>query len=386
MPPCGACVATDAADRVENGVDGMTVPQSLLVAALALAWLIVLVPMVSRKGRTVEETVEGRGFRVLQRSDSTSTPSRFRRRSSIISGGESVSGGESSSADEAEEAADSESSVLADYPQTEAAKRWLAAQTASRTTGELETDMIDRNEDTDMDSTTEIAVVEYDESESAESTEYVGGGIAPEFEEAEHEQAEYEEADYGQAGYAQPEIPEAAYQASYQEQAYEPVSHENHRRQGRGGFDPQAAEAARQFRYGKRQRVALILLVLTVLLGGAAVMLLPTLWIGAGVTGLLLVIYLTYLRRQVRIEEDVRQRRLARLQRARQIRPEHYNDAEVEYSHAPEYAADTYPASQIPGPAYDRRGRVVVDLEDDDPGFDDLDQYEPIVYKRASGQ
>jgi hypothetical protein len=42
--------------------------------------------------------------------------------------------------------------------------------------------------------------------------------------------------------------------------------------------------------------------------------------------------------------------------------------------------------SQVPPAAY-RRGREIVDLEDDDPSFDDLEVYEPpISYRRASGQ
>ena len=47
------------------------------------------------------------------------------------------------------------------------------------------------------------------------------------------------------------------------------------------------------------------------------------LWIGAAVSLALLVGYLSYLRRQVRIEAAIRQKRMERLQRARQIRPEY---------------------------------------------------------------
>lgn len=374
----------------------MTVPQSLLVAALALAWLIVLVPMVSRKGRTVEESVEGRGFRVLPRGDSVSKASRFRRRSSMVTAGESRI--DADGTDEETDNTEAQNSVLAEYPQTEAAKKWLAAQqiAKSRTAGN-EDDM--SVEYPDNEATTEIAVTR--PGNEAEPAEYADTDDSGD----DHREAGYAEVDaeYGDAEYSADEVSGAEYPATEYPRAHDneaehteagfesqyepaPVSHENHRRQGRGGFDPEAAETARRFRYAKRQRVALILVVLTVIFTAAAVTLVPTLWIGAGITGVLLVAYLTYLRRQVRIEEEVRQRRSARLQRARQIRPERFNDAGIEYSHAPEYAAEAYPVSQIPGPAYDRRGRVVVDLEDDDPGFDDLDQYEPIVYQRASGQ
>ena len=52
-------------------------------------------------------------------------------------------------------------------------------------------------------------------------------------------------------------------------------------------------------------------------------MLINWLWFGAAISLALLVGYLTYLRRQVRIEAAIRQRRMERLQRARQIRPEY---------------------------------------------------------------
>jgi hypothetical protein len=95
------------------------------------------------------------------------------------------------------------------------------------------------------------------------------------------------------------------------------------------------------------------------------------LWVGAVVSLALLVGYLAYLRRQVRIEASIRQRRMERLQRARQIRPE---------SGRPARRARTGTSAVVPG-------RTVVDLDDDDPAFDDLDEYQqPVTYRRASGQ
>ena len=84
-------------------------------------------------------------------------------------------------------------------------------------------------------------------------------------------------------------------------------------RPGRGGFDPDAdAETARR-RYAFRQRVVLTLLVTALLTGVAAAVTLPVLWWAHGAVDLLLVGYLIHLRRQVREEAAIRERRAARM-------------------------------------------------------------------------
>jgi hypothetical protein len=157
------------------------------------------------------------------------------------------------------------------------------------------------------------------------------------------------------------------------------------RRPGRGGYDPDAAELARQFKYSRRRRVAVVLLLVTLLFSAAAVLISPVLWVGAAVVGLLLIGYFVYLRRQVRIEASIRERRLARLRRARQIRPEYDVDRSDSPAAGSPFAAGPRISSQAPASGY-RRGRQIVDLDDDDPSFDDLEYYEPLLYRRASGQ
>lgn len=88
-------------------------------------------------------------------------------------------------------------------------------------------------------------------------------------------------------------------------------------RPGRGGFDPEAAAAAAHAKYAFRQRVVLALLVLLLAAGATALLVSTVFWWVAGALGLGLVGYLTYLRRQVRIEESIRSRRAARLTGAR---------------------------------------------------------------------
>ena len=84
-------------------------------------------------------------------------------------------------------------------------------------------------------------------------------------------------------------------------------------RRGRGGFDPEAdAESARR-RYAFRQRVVSTLLVLALLTGVAAAAALRVLWWAHAAVDLVLVGYLIYLRRQVREEAAIRERRAARM-------------------------------------------------------------------------
>ena len=84
-------------------------------------------------------------------------------------------------------------------------------------------------------------------------------------------------------------------------------------RPGRGGFDADAAAAAALARHTFRQRVALGLIAVAVLSLLAALVVTPVLWWLHVLTDLGLIGYLVFLRRQTRIEDEVRRRRLARL-------------------------------------------------------------------------
>ncbi|HZG92908.1 MAG TPA: gephyrin-like molybdotransferase receptor GlpR, partial [Pseudonocardia sp.] len=84
-------------------------------------------------------------------------------------------------------------------------------------------------------------------------------------------------------------------------------------RRGRGGYDPEAAALAARARYAFRQRVVLALLVSVVATAVVAGFWAPWVWWLHAVADLALVGYLTYLRRQVRLEESIRQRRAARM-------------------------------------------------------------------------
>lgn len=90
-------------------------------------------------------------------------------------------------------------------------------------------------------------------------------------------------------------------------------------RPGRGGFNPEAAALAARARYAFRQRVVLTLLVLVVVSALAAVLLASWVWWPHALLDLALVGYLAYLRRQVRLEEQIRERRAARMAGTRRV-------------------------------------------------------------------
>ncbi|MGX1770855.1 divisome protein SepX/GlpR [Nocardia brasiliensis] len=150
-------------------------------------------------------------------------------------------------------------------------------------------------------------------------------------------------------------------------------------RRGRGGYDPEADAIARAARYTFRQRAVLGLVLTALLCGGLAVALNPLFWWGCGLSCLILVGYLTYLRRQVRIEEDIRRRRAARLSRAQQLgEPDHPHHAP-----APRGSMDRDTARAL------RRRSSLLEVDDEDPMFDHLDPFDPATARalrdRTSG-
>lgn len=176
----------------------------------------------------------------------------------------------------------------------------------------------------------------------------------------------------------------------YPDEFSEPVPARPRRyRPGRGGFDPEAAELAARAKYAFRQRVVLLLLLLVVGTGVAAGVFWPLLWWAHSAVDLVLVAYLVYLRRQVRIEEDIRQRRLARYREAAQRAPRRpdplaeIDEIEVRKPDGPGIVASErkpVPTSRL------RRQAVVVDPDDEDPAFHELDDPGRLPYRRAAGE
>jgi hypothetical protein len=99
-------------------------------------------------------------------------------------------------------------------------------------------------------------------------------------------------------------------------------------RPGRGGFDPEADARNARNRYAFRQRVVLLLLVLAVVTAVVAAVAVRQVWWAHGAVDFMLVSYLIYLRRQVRLEEAIRDRRAARMAGTR--RPPAADDSDLD--------------------------------------------------------
>ncbi|MGW4211622.1 divisome protein SepX/GlpR [Lentzea sp. NPDC004789] len=171
-------------------------------------------------------------------------------------------------------------------------------------------------------------------------------------------------------------------------------------RRGRGGYDPETAALVAQAKYAFRRRVVAFLLVAAIASGVVAGVFYTPLWYGHAGIDLLLVGYLTYLRRQVRIEEEIRARRLARLQQVRRRRatgpqqqeasapaPEPVQAVVVEAETTQVEVVEDRPALP-PLPRYEhhvRPGTIPVDSDDEDPVFVELEGLESLRYRGAVG-
>jgi hypothetical protein len=297
-------------------------PSSLVVVALVLAWLVVLVPMIVRKRQEVAKT------------------------------------------------ADSE----------------LAARVVRSGSGEAEEDT--RGE--------EYGVEEAPMRDTDAIDEDFGGELADPADAADESSEEVahdadRDADEMSAGYY--DEAELHYDRNY--------------RPGRGGFDPEAAAIIAKAKYAFRQRVVLAMLIGAVVTAVAGAVAFPMAWWAHGVIDVVLVSYLVYLRRQVRIETEIRERRLARLQRvrraqaaARQRAPEPVYEAEPEaeaYEEHEEPFEEEYEPEEAIGPRERvadgpftppvvRAGAVLVDIDDEDPAFEELDEPGSLPYRRAVGE
>jgi ABC-type multidrug transport system fused ATPase/permease subunit len=180
-------------------------------------------------------------------------------------------------------------------------------------------------------------------------------------------------------------------------------------RPGRGGFDPEAAAVIARAKYAFRQRVVLAMIVGVIVTAVLAATVFTQLWWAHGFIDITLVSYLVYLRRQVRIEDEIRERRLARMQRVRRAQAvqaaqaeayarARYVEAEAAHNEpqtVEEYVEEMYQEEPgrrervvdgPPAPPVYRGNAIVVDIDDEDPAFDDLDDPGNLPYRRAVGE
>ena len=180
-----------------------------------------------------------------------------------------------------------------------------------------------------------------------------------------------------QGGQEEPMIPGRVVQR-------ESVAHERRHRAGRGGYDPEVAAQMARAKYVFRQRVVLALALGALISVVLALTVSTLLWWAHAALDAAIVGYLGYLRRQVRIEEQVRQRRAARLvashpsvSAATDVAAEAVHDAEPSREHT------VWPAAEAPAR---HPTAVAVDFDDEDPIFDELQPVFEPPYRRAVGE
>lgn len=335
-------------------------PSSLIIIGLAAAWLVVLVPMVARKRQEVTQTSDAALAGRIVRSG---TRNNGRREFAMTRN----AGGRDDRDDEFDEAVD--------Y------------------------DDHDSGHDTEDD-----AADDYD--------------VDHDYDDPDDEPAEPRKRWFGRRAAADPGGADSDYDVDDAGDLPEEEPAPRRYRPGRGGFDPEAAEMNARAKYAYRQRVVLFLLIAAVASAVVAAAVLPMVWWLHGAVDVALVGYLAYLRRQVRIEEEIRERRMARYAGASRRRaPEPEWDAEDDRD--PRDARDVRDVRAARDTAEPRRGRpddrpeprrdrdrqgpelvdverrraprpprnaVVVDLDDEDPAFHELGDPGELPYRRAAGE
>ena len=169
---------------------------------------------------------------------------------------------------------------------------------------------------------------------------------------------------------------------------HESPLNERRYRAGRGGYDPEVAAQLARARYVFRQRVVLGLALgalVTVVLAYAVSSLL---WWVHVVLDIAIAGYLGYLRRQVQIEEEVRQRRAARFagSRTKPSGADPLHDMPADAAHEQTEQVPDPPARPAPDSVAEHPTAVALDFDDEDPIFDELrPAFEP-PYRRAAGE
>jgi hypothetical protein len=126
-----------------------------------------------------------------------------------------------------------------------------------------------------------------------------------------------------------------------------------------------AAVSARKYRF--RTRVLITMSAIMVASAVASFTLNAAFWWVGGATATVTVLYLAYLRRQTRIEAQVRRRRQQRMARTRPM------------ERAPEWRVDYQPQGEEFPARLRRPGAAVLDIDDEDPVFEHLDE---VAYSR----
>lgn len=343
-----------------------SIPQSLLWISLVVLWLFVLVPMLISKRDAVRRTSDvALATRVLN----SGAGARLRRRRGPASGHRSDPDWQSSAeeADLDDEAAPSRAVVMVaaeadgadgepDYLDVDVVEDSGAlpvadiAEPVAAETDELTLDFDGVTERDDVRDEPVTAAAQDGERDTSEDTG-VYSVIDDEY--------EYDGDTDDENSDEQPSEPETRVADSLSDA-----------RRRRRESTTAAAVSARKYRF--RARTIAVMAVLMLASAVAAFTWSSTMWYATAATATVTLLYLAYLRRQTRIEEQLRRRRAQRMARSR-LGVENTSDRDYDVT-----------------PARLRRpGAAVLEIDDEDPAFEHLD-YVPFSrhydLPRAAGQ
>lgn len=360
---------------------------AIIVGLIVVLWLFVLAPLVLKNYKPIRRTNEALEETRVVVEGGAETPTRKRPR---LTYPESTQEGQ---VDEQPVEDDTEDVILVD----DAPSRFVgekiggvfaAAQEKLRIPRSpgIEPDLIEDEEPeylTPAYSELAYAEPDYASAEYAESPE--DGFLEGDFPEDDYADAEYiDSSDAGQAAYSYDDSylapadmldPDADYcfadevlpEEEYDEPCEEEESEEDRdnltpedlafaaRRRGRGGYDPEVDAAIAMTRYHRRQRTLMTLVLLVLVSIAPGVIFGGLYWLATVASVSLAVLYMYALRQQVRAEQELRNRRIRQMRRAR-LGVRNASDEELGI------------------PARLRRpGAIVLEVDDDSPDFHELD-------------
>ncbi|CPR08570.1 transmembrane protein [Mycobacterium bohemicum DSM 44277] len=331
-----------------------SIPQSLLWISLVVLWLFVLVPMLVSKRDAVRRTSDvALATRVLNGG----AGARLIKRSGPAAGHRSDPDWQPEEEPAEPEFADSDGDEHADADADEAERTRpvVMRMTVDETTEPdyIDVDVIEESAalpaaaaEAEAENASESAVVAADEEE-AEEPETQPEAVGRDEDEAAADEYEYVEDSSG----LEPEADDHDDEAEWAN-----VAPRSRRRR----FDTKKAAAVSARKYAFRKRVLMVMAVILVGSATAAFEVSSSAWWVCGTATGVTVLYLAYLRRQTRIEERVRRRRMQRMARAR---------LGVENAYDRDY--DVVPSRLR------RPGAVVLEIDDEDPIFEHLDDAMP---------
>ena len=394
-----------------------SIPQSLLWISLVVLWLFVLVPMLINKRDTVRRTSD---VALATRVINNDAKSRLIRRGGPATGHrhdpdwqrDDESGEDFSESDEVEEY---DEAVRAQRAGAQSRSVMVVASAHRSAVDEaltepvyIDVDVVDENsgalpvgsgvQESLFESDVETDVQAFVAPTPDEVTEFESEAV---FESADHgpsvDPEDQQSTDPGAVSGADPrDTTDDEYEyiddtsGLEAEAAPEPaMAPRRGNRQRRLESTTAAEVGARKYRF--RKRVLLAMSAIMVATAAVSFTVSPAFWWACGTSAVVTLLYLGYLRRQTRIEEQVRRRRLHRMARSH---PDIERDSEwrpaPERRTAPEWSAGperrTRPERRNGperhdgadfddfGARYQRVGTAVLEIDDEDPIFEHLDE------------